>query len=77
MQPPWLLNQLDATYTGGGIAWAVGELPTLMLLIIVAVQWSRDDARTAKQVDRAADRDDDAVLKEYNERLAKMNNPQN
>ena len=76
VQPPWLLNQLDATYTGGGIAWAVGELPTLMLLIIVAVQWSRDDARTAKQVDRAADRDDDAVLKEYNERLAKMNDPQ-
>ncbi len=76
VQPPWLDNQLDATYTGGGIAWAVGELPTLMLLIIVAVQWARDDARTARQVDRAADRDDDALLKEYNERLARMNNPQ-
>jgi cytochrome c oxidase assembly factor CtaG len=76
VQPPWLVNQLDATYTGGGIAWAIGELPTLMLLIIVAVQWARDDARTARQVDRAADRDDDAVRKEYNDRLAKMNNQQ-
>ena len=76
VQPPWLANQLDATYAGGGIAWAVGELPTLMLLIIVAAQWARDDARTAKQVDRAADRDDDALLKEYNERLTRMNNPQ-
>jgi len=77
VQPPWLTNQLDATYTGGGIAWAVGELPTLMLLIIVAVQWARDDARTARQLDRAADRDDDALRKEYNERLARINNPQN
>jgi putative copper resistance protein D len=76
VQPPWLTNQLDVTYTGGGIAWAIGELPTLMLLIIVAVQWSRDDARTAKQVDRAADRDDDALLKQYNERLGNLNNSQ-
>jgi len=76
VQPPWLTNQLDATYTGGGIAWAIGELPTLMLLIIVAVQWSRDDARTAKQVDRAADRDEDALLKQYNERLGNLNNSQ-
>jgi putative copper resistance protein D len=76
VQPPWLTNQLDATYTGGGIAWAIGELPTLILLIIVAVQWSRDDARTAKQVDRAADRDDDALLKQYTERLGNLNNPQ-
>jgi putative copper resistance protein D len=77
VQPPWLVNQLDATYTGGGIAWAIGEVPTLMLLIIVAVQWARDDARTARQVDRAADRDDDALRKEYNERLAKMNDQKN
>lgn len=76
VQPPWIVNQLDATYTGGGIAWAIGEVPTLMLLIIVAVQWARDDARTARQVDRAADRDDDALRKEYNDRLAKMNNQQ-
>ena len=74
VQPPWLVDQLDATYTGGGIAWAIGEIPTLLLLIIVAVQWARDDARTARQVDRAADRDEDALRKEYNERLAKLNN---
>lgn len=73
VQPPWIVDQLDATYTGGGIAWAIGEIPTLMLLIIVAVQWARDDARTARQLDRAADRDDDTALREYNERLAKMN----
>ena len=77
VQPPWLINQLDATYTGGGIAWAIGEIPTLLLLIIVAAQWSRDDARTARQVDRAADRNDDALLKEYNDRLAKLNDQDN
>ena len=73
VQPPWIVNQLDNTYTGGGIAWAVGEIPTLLLLIVVAVQWARDDARSARQIDRAADRDGDALLKHYNERLAKMN----
>ena len=73
VQPPWVTNPLDVTYTAGGIAWAVGEVPTFVLLIIVAVQWSRDDSRKAKQLDRAADRNNDSELKEYNERLNRLN----
>ncbi|MGZ4636519.1 cytochrome c oxidase assembly protein [Oryzihumus sp.] len=55
---------------GGAIAWAVGELPTLILALLVAAAWVRSDTAEAKRRDRQADRDDDAELKAYNARLA-------
>jgi cytochrome c oxidase assembly factor CtaG/putative copper export protein len=57
---------------GGGVAWGIGELPTLILAIVVAVMWTRSDEREAKRRDRQADRDGDAELQEYNAMLAKM-----
>lgn len=57
---------------GGGVAWGIGELPTLVLAIVVAVMWTRSDEREAKRQDRQADRDGDAELNEYNAMLAKM-----
>jgi putative copper resistance protein D len=59
------------------VAWALGEVPTLALLIIVAAMWSRNDTRLARQIDRSADRDDDADLKAYNEQLRSINNRDN
>jgi len=46
-------------------------------LVIVAVMWSRDDSRLAKQIDRAADRDGDADLKAYNAQLGALNSRDN
>ena len=63
---PPLLDQQNA----GGIAWSVGEIPTVALAILVALMWSRSDERDAKRQDRAADRDGDAELAAYNEMLA-------
>ena len=40
------------------------------LAILVALMWSRSDARDAKRQDRAAERDGDAELIAYNEMLA-------
>ena len=57
---------------GGGVAWGIGELPTLALAIVVAIMWTRSDEREAKRQDRQADRDGDAELHEYNAMLAKM-----
>jgi len=57
--------------SGGAIAWSVGEIPTVALAILVAVLWSRSDARESKRYDRKAARDDDAELEEYNEMLAR------
>jgi cytochrome c oxidase assembly factor CtaG len=56
---------------GGAIAWGVGELPTVVVAIVVALMWSRSDARESKRYDRKADRDGDAELTAYNEMLAK------
>jgi putative copper resistance protein D len=68
----WGAPPLVDQQNGGGIAWSIGELPTIALAITVAIQWSRSDAKDAKRLDRNADRTNDAELKEYNERLAKL-----
>ena len=64
---------------GGGIAWAAGEVPLVLVMIALLIQWRRSDQRTAKRLDRAADRDDDAELTAYNAmltELAKRDTPQ-
>ncbi|OLH51457.1 cytochrome c oxidase assembly protein, partial [Xanthomonas oryzae] len=59
-------------YVGGGIAWSIGEIPTLILAITVAIQWSRSDTKLQRRRDRHADRTGDAELEEYNARLADL-----
>lgn len=66
----WGAPPLEDQNTGGGIAWGIGELPTLALALIVAMQWSRTDAKEQKRRDRAEDRSGDAELHAYNEMLA-------
>ncbi|MFP5020978.1 cytochrome c oxidase assembly protein [Pseudonocardia phyllosphaerae] len=68
---PWM-DLLDDQRTGGGIAWGTGEIPMLLVMIVLVYQWSRDDSREAQRHDRQADRDDDAELKAYNEMLAQL-----
>lgn len=63
-QPPLADQQ-----TGGGIAWSVGEIPTLALAMLVVWSWSRADKRETKRRDRQADRDGDAELAAYNAML--------
>ena len=77
VQPPWIPDLLADTTAGGSIAWALGEIPTFLLLVIVAVMWSRSDTRLAKQLDRAADRDGDADLLAYNAHLSALNDRDN
>ena len=72
VQPPWLPDLVADTTTSGGIAWGFGEIPTLIVMIVVAVQWARSDTREAKRIDRQADRDGDAALQEYNNYLASL-----
>jgi putative copper resistance protein D len=65
------LAPLADQQAGGGIAWSVGEIPTVILAIVVVYLWSRSDERDAKRQDRTAERDGDADLAAYNEMLAK------
>jgi putative copper resistance protein D len=69
---PWVTDRLADQRYGGGVAWAIGELPSLVLALTVAMQWFRTDSAESVRQDRRADRDGDAELKAYNERLAAL-----
>ncbi|WP_396134341.1 cytochrome c oxidase assembly protein [Arthrobacter oryzae] len=66
--PSALLDQ----QMGGAVAWGIGEVPTLLVAIGVAVMWSRSDERETRRTDRAADRNNDADLTAYNDMFAKL-----
>lgn len=72
MGRPWGLPALEDQQLGGGYAWGVSELPMLAIAIVVAVAWTRDDERTARRLDRAAERDGDADLEAYNAMLGRL-----
>ncbi|WP_006241283.1 cytochrome c oxidase assembly protein [Mycolicibacterium tusciae] len=72
LQLYWHTDLLGDQRLGGGIAWAAGELPLVIVIVALLIQWRRSDDRTAKRLDRAADRDDDADLAAYNAMLAEL-----
>jgi putative copper resistance protein D len=69
---PWIPEPLGDQQTGGSIAWAVGEIPVLVLSLFVVRDWIRSDSRESRRHDRQADRDGDAELVAYNERLQEL-----
>ena len=73
---PWVPDPLADQHKGGEIAWGVGEAPTLVLAVTVAVQWMRSDDRETRRRDRRADRDGDAELEAYNAHLAALGRTQ-
>lgn len=68
----WHTDLLADQRLGGGIAWSTGEVPLVLVMLALLIQWRRSDDRTAKRLDRAADRDEDADLAAYNNMLAKL-----
>ena len=67
---PWMTDPLADQHTAGAIAWGIGEAPTLVLALMVALQWLRQDRRETERTDRQADRDHDADLTAYNAYLS-------
>jgi cytochrome c oxidase assembly factor CtaG/putative copper export protein len=68
----WHTDLIGDQRLGGGIAWAAGEVPLVVVMIALLIQWRRSDQRTANRLDRAANRDDDAELAAYNAMLAAL-----
>jgi cytochrome c oxidase assembly factor CtaG/putative copper export protein len=68
----WGPTPLEDQASGGAIAWSLGEIPNAILATVIGIQWSRNDAKVAKRLDRQADRSDDAELDAYNEMLQKI-----
>lgn len=71
----WDIDPLRDQYLAGGIAWATGEIPALIVAVVIAVQWTQSDARLARSYDRQAERDGDAELRRYNAQLAQLAEP--
>lgn len=68
---PWA--DLEAQqYLGGGVAWAGGEIPLLIVIIALCLQWARQDAKDAKRADRHFDTGRDAEYDVYNEMLQRL-----
>ncbi|WP_161927658.1 cytochrome c oxidase assembly protein [Gordonia crocea] len=70
---PWNSDLYSDQRVGGGIAWAAGEIPLVLVMIALLVQWRREDAKEARRYDRNAERDHDAELRDYNEMLSALN----
>ncbi|AVT40618.1 bifunctional copper resistance protein CopD/cytochrome c oxidase assembly protein [Plantactinospora sp. BB1] len=58
VHPDWASPLLVDQRLGAGIAWAFGELPAAVVMIILVRQWIRADQREQARLDRAADRAD-------------------
>ncbi len=72
--PPasWHLSALTDQQTAGGIAWSFTELPTLLVLGVLLLQWQRSETRANARADRREARSGDPELEAYNAYLARL-----
>jgi putative copper resistance protein D len=72
--PPagWGVDTVGDQGVAGGIIWAFGELPTVLVLAVVFFAWAKSEERQGRAIDRAADRTGDAERLAYNARLRAM-----
>jgi putative copper resistance protein D len=68
----WVGDRLADQQLGGGIAWGFGEVPSILVLGAIFVQWIRSDEREARHADRRIDAGDDRTLEAYNAYLARL-----
>ena len=69
--PGWGIVPLNDQALGGGIAWGFTEIPTLVVLGVLFLQWQSSEERLNRRVDRAAGRRE-AEREAYNAYLARL-----
>jgi putative copper resistance protein D len=72
----WGDDPLTDQAVGGAFAWGVGEIPTLVITLMVVYQWSRNDDRERKRMDRQSDRSGNQDIEDYNQMLAELSKRQ-
>ncbi|WP_083449025.1 cytochrome c oxidase assembly protein [Actinoplanes rectilineatus] len=74
VHPSWASSLIEDQRLGAGLAWAFGEIPAAVVVLLLIRQWIRSDEREQARLDRAADRSDAAGeeddLSRYNAFLA-------
>jgi putative copper resistance protein D len=77
LQRPYAMDLMADQQLGASLAWALGEIPVVLVMIAIFVQWVRSDEREARRTDRAQDRAAATgrgrdELAEYNAYLARL-----
>ncbi|PZF82708.1 cytochrome c oxidase assembly protein [Jiangella anatolica] len=71
VEMPWLPDPLDDQILAGQITWGFGEVPGLLVIGVLFVQWYRSDEREARRFDRR-EGEDEAEREAYNAYLAEL-----
>ncbi|GAA1894365.1 cytochrome c oxidase assembly protein [Streptomyces sodiiphilus] len=66
------IDALADQNAAGGVAWAFSEIPTVIVLLALVIQWYSSEQRRARRLDRAADRDGSRELADYNAYLTSL-----
>jgi putative copper resistance protein D len=72
----WGDTPLADQAVGGAFAWGVGEIPTLIITLVVVYQWSQSDVRERRRLDRASDRAGNQDVEDYNKMLEELSKRQ-
>lgn len=73
LQLPWEPDLLADQRVGGGVAWATGSFPLVIVFGVLFRQWLLEDRAEEREVDRIAEETDDEEWRRYNEMLAQYN----
>src|SRR5665647_454023 len=69
----WQTSPLKDQVTGGGIAWAFMELPTLLVLMVLVKRWLNSDERRTRAAEGRQVSGGDTELVAYNAYLQSLN----
>lgn len=69
---PWVEDLSADQYLGGVIAWVAGEIPLLLVVVVLLIQWSRQDARNPSRSQLHLDAGPDDGNGVYSEMLARL-----
>lgn len=69
---PWARDLAGTQQAAGGVAWAGGEIPLLIVVVVLALQWAIQDSKEARRVDRHLDSGLDDSYDAYNAMLARL-----
>jgi putative copper resistance protein D len=72
LELPWARDLAGTQQTAGGVAWAGGEIPLLIVVVVLALQWAMQDSKEARRKDRHLDAGLDDSFDSYNEMLARL-----
>ncbi|WP_328997912.1 cytochrome c oxidase assembly protein [Kribbella sp. NBC_00709] len=72
LESPWRPDLAHTQQVAGGIAWAGGEIPLVIVVIVLALQWAIQDGKDARRIDRHLDSGLDDSYEAYNAMLERL-----